>query len=108
MTGKDLAELYNYLVLFRKTYSDAENEAERLCRVVREIYAGQEGFVQEEADKAMRKIRNPRNAGRRKKILPAQEQRIRELHEQGYSIRKISEEVSVPKSTVNRVLSDHQ
>ena len=109
MTGNDLAELYNYLTIFRKTYDDAESEAERLCRVIRDIFADQEGHVHgEDADKALRRLKNPRNAGRKKTILPEQEQRIRELHEQGCSIRKISEEVSIPKSTVSRVLSDCQ
>ena len=109
MTGNDLAELYNYLMLFRRTYDDAENEAESLCRVIRDIFSEQEGFVHEaDAEKTMRRLKNPRNAGRKKRILPKQEQRIRELHEQGCSIRKISEEISIPKSTVSRILSDYQ
>lgn len=108
MRAVDLGELYTYLKLFGRVYTDCERERQIMEQGIEEILNRE--YSQEEASAALQAIRNPRNAGRRRKNgLEAQEQ-IKELSAQGKTIRDISAETGIPKSTVQRLkrMSDGQ
>ena len=104
MTDYDLAELYRYLLLFKKTYDDCEKDVEKLSEIVREIFLEQSGLSEE---KALDELKNPRHAGRKSSVDPEKESAIRKMRKDGVSIRNISEQVKVSKSTVQRILSSH-
>ena len=55
-------------------------------------------------------MKNPRKAGRRRKNEPKAQEQIKALSVQGKSIREISAEIGIPKSTVQRLkrMSDGQ
>ena len=102
MTDYDLAEFHRYLLLFTKTYDDCEQDIKRVSLAVEDIFFEQSRLNEKSA---MDELRNPRHAGRKKSITVEQISEIQSLHKEGLSIRKISEQMKVPKSTVQRVLS---
>lgn len=107
MRAVDLWELYTYLKLFGRVYTDCEAERQTMEKGVEEILNRE--YSREKAA-ALQVMRNPRNAGRRRKNgLEAQEQ-VRALSAQGKTIRDISAETGIPKSTVQRLkrMSDGQ
>lgn len=104
----DLGELYTYLKLFGRVYTDCETERQIMEQGIEEIFNRE--YSREEAPAALQAMRNPRNAGRRRKNgLEAQEQ-IKALSAQGKTIRDISAETGISKSTVQRLkrISDGQ
>ena len=109
MREQDLAELYTYLQLFRHLYDDCEREAERLCEAVKSVFMMESRVrTPEEADEAMRRLRNPRNAGRKSSYTEEKRNKVISLSQSGMSIREIARETSVPKSTVQRMLFENK
>ena len=107
MTAHDLAELHGYLLLFSRVYDDMENEVMELIMTVREKLARDINATNaSEIDAVIKMLRNPRGAGRKSKILPEEQEKVMHLYKDGNSIRKISEKTHIPKSTVQRIISN--
>lgn len=102
MQDKDLAELYTYLDLFAKTYLCGREAAVSLLETVRQVYSLEYDCT--DPDKAMRRLRNPRNAGRKPGYSDAVAAHVKQLHKDGLSIRDISAQTGIPRSTVQRIL----
>lgn len=101
MRAEDLGELYIYLKLFGQVYTDCEKERQILEQGIEEVF-GRE-YSDKDICETLKTLRNPRKAGRRRKnAIEAQEQ-IKALWKQGKSIREISFETGIPKSTVQRL-----
>lgn len=98
MSAKDLCELYTSLELFRETYMDCENEAEKLLKCIKSIYIRQYGGDDLAA------LRNPRGAGRKSTYSEEAKKQVAELWRQGKSYRSIALESGIPKSTVYRLM----
>lgn len=109
MTEHDLAELHAYLQLFHKVYDDREDEVTGLMETVQEIFVKNSGDVRHDGVLiAMKTLKNPRGAGRKSKTTPETVSRIMGMFEGGKSIRKISEETKIPKSTVQRIITSQK
>ena len=102
MVERDLSELYTYLELFGRTYTVCAPEVMALMQTVKDIYILQTGISDEEA--VFRALRNPRNAGRKKKVTEGDSAKIKQLSGEGMTVRAIAEELHIPKSTVQRML----
>ena len=102
MTDHDLSELYTYLELFSKVYGGYEAETEAIRSGILEIYT--EGYRPRDADTALRELRNPRSAGRKSTLTDEQISEIVRLRSTKMSIREISAETGLSKSSVQRVL----
>ena len=63
MQEKDLAELYTYLELFANTYLCGRDAAVSLMDSVRQVYSLE--YSCSDSDEEMRRLKNPRNAGRK-------------------------------------------
>lgn len=98
MAAKDLCELYTSLELFRETYADCENEAEKLLKCIKSIYIRQYGGDSPAA------LRNPRGAGRKSIYSEKAKEQVAEMWRQGKSYRTIALESGIPKSTVHRLM----
>ena len=106
MRNQDLAELYNYLLLFTKTYSDREDEVRSLVMTIHDIFLEQsEHECRNDAGYVLSTLRNPRGAGRKSGITQEQSHSITELHKAGLSIRDISRKLTISKSTIQRVIA---
>lgn len=101
MRAGDLGELYTYLKLFGQVYTDCGRERQILEQGIEEVFVREYGS--RDACGAQQAMRNPRKAGRRRKNGPEVQERIKALSEQGKSIREISAETGIPKSTVQRL-----
>lgn len=101
MKSGDLGELYTYLKLFGQVYTDCERERQILEEGIEEVFSREYGS--RDACRALEAMRNPRRAGRRRKNRPEAQERIKALSKQGKSIREISAETGIPKSTVQRL-----
>ena len=109
MRDQDLAELHSYLLLFTKIYDDREEETRKLISAVRDIYCFQtRGMYKGDEEAAIKSIKNPRGAGRKKRIGDEDSRQVIQLRETGLSIREITRETGVPRSTVQRILSNIQ
>lgn len=102
MQAKDLGELYTYLELFGKVYDGYDAEVEVLRKGIEAIYA--EEYRCGNAEGALKKLRNPREAGRKKRYGREQIEQIQELARSGMSIRKIAEETGISRSSIQRWL----
>ena len=102
MQDKDLGELYSFLKLFRNTYKVCEQEADKLLEEIRELYMLHTGVT--DAEEALKELRNPRNAGRKTRIREETGVRVKELRRSGRTIREISAETGLSKSSVQRIL----
>ena len=102
MQEKDLAELYTYLDLFAKTYLCGRKAAMSLLVFVRQVYSLE--YDCPDPDKALRRLKNPRNAGRRREYSDLTAVQVKQLHKDGLSIRRISAQTGIPRSTVQRIL----
>ncbi len=101
MAESDFGELYAYLKCFHSTYAIEEETVEHLLEVIAWVYAQE---YDREDPMTIRYLRNPRGAGRKQKTSQEMAKKIKELSRSGMSIRQISEETGVPKSTVQRLL----
>ncbi len=104
MTEHDFGETYTFLELFLRTYVIHENEVKTVLQTILEMYMLE--YNKKDPVRALRALRNPRNAGRKKHIASEVASRIRELRSQGHSIRCIAEETGVPKSSIQRLLNE--
>ncbi|MBR3431187.1 MAG: helix-turn-helix domain-containing protein [Clostridia bacterium] len=104
MTEHDFGETYTFLELFLRTYVVHEDEVKTVLQAILEMYMLE--YNREDPVRALKALRNPRNAGRKKRIANEVVSRIRELHSQGHSIRCIADETGVPKSSVQRLLNE--
>lgn len=101
MQEKDFGELYSCLACFYSTYAIEEQAVKLVLDTVAMVYASEYGHDDLSAIKA---LHNPRGAGRKLKHSQDMKQRIKKLAETGLSIRQISAETGIPKSTVQRLL----
>jgi hypothetical protein len=104
MTEHDFGETYTFLELFLRTYVIHEEEVRIVLQAILETYILEYNRV--DPVRVLKTLRNPRNAGRKKHIANEAVCRIRELHNQGHSIRCIAEETGVSKSSVQRLLNE--
>ena len=102
MQEKDLAELYTYLELFGKVYDGYDKEIEKLSKGIEGIYA--EEHRCENPQDVLRRLRNPRDAGRKHKYTREEIDRVQMLSDEGMSIRGIADVTGMPKSSVQRWL----
>ena len=102
MQEKDLAELYTYLELFARTYLCGLDAAVSLMDSVRQVYSLE--YSCSDPDEEMRKLRNPRNAGRKPLYSSNVTAQVKQLRREGLSIRDISEQTAIPRSSVQRIL----
>ena len=102
MQDTDLSEIYTYLELFGKVYDGYDKEIEKIRQGILKIYS--EEYHCHDADDALRRLGNPRNAGRKAKYAENQKEQIRALSAAGMSIREIATETGMPKSSVQRWL----
>lgn len=103
MNAHDLSELYTYIDLFMSTYTDCGSECAALQACIRELYMEQ--YRCNDAESAMRQLRNPRDAGRKRHYLDDARAQVLELSGQGKSVREVSQMTGIPKSTVQRLKS---
>lgn len=96
-------ELYTYWNLFGQVYTDCERERQILEDGIEEVFARE--YESRGACGVLQAMRNPRRERKEKNGPEAQEQ-IKALSEQGRSIREISAETGIPKSTVQRMKKD--
>lgn len=100
MQEKDLGELYTYLELFGRVYDGYDGEVEKLRKGIEAIYA--EEYQCRNAGEVLKRLRNPREAGRKQKYEQQQIEEVRALAHTGRSIREIAEETGVSRSSVQR------
>ena len=91
MAAQDLCELYSSLELFWKTYTDCEDEAERLLQCVKSIYIGQYGVD------GLSALQNPRGAGRKSGYSEKIREQVAEMRRQGKSYRAIVRDSGIPE-----------
>ena len=103
MSEHDFGETYTYLELFLRTYDLHEEEVKTALNAILEMYMQE--YNRSDPIRALKELKNPRNAGRKQQIADDDIRRIKELRSLGQSIRSISEETRIPKSTVQRVLN---
>ena len=103
MSEHDFGETYTFLEFFLRTYVVHEDDVKTVLQTILETYMLE--YNRADPIRALKALRNPRNAGRKKHISDDVESRIRELRNQGHSIRCITEETGVPKSSVQRLLN---
>ena len=85
MKCQDLIELFQLLHLYRRTYLNAENQ-----NGVLEILTGISTAYRNITHENILEARNPRGAGRKRIYTETEDQKIREMHREGMSIRKIA------------------
>lgn len=100
----DLGELYTYLKLFGQVYTDCERERQILEQGIEEVFDRE--YSGRDVCGGLQAMRNPRKAGRKRKNGREAAEQIKSLSEQGRSIREISAETGIPKSTVQRLKKD--
>lgn len=98
MNKKDLIELYQLLTLYKQTYN--AKVADELIGDIYCIYKDMTGDDIKEAH-------NPRLAGRRPKYDDSMNDRIRLLHSEGLTYRKIASETGVSYGYVEKILKKH-
>ena len=104
MSEHDFGEAYTFLELFLRTYVVHEDEVKTVLQAILDTYMLE--YNRADPTRALKELRNPRNAGRKRSISDDDMRRIQELHSQNHSIRTIADETGVPKSTVQRLLNN--
>lgn len=99
MKRQDLIELYQLLVVYKQTYFGNRNIEE----LIDEITDRFRNAYKED----IKHVRNPRNAGRKCQYTEENIQMIKELRKNGYSLRKIAEEMGCSLGRVQNVLKNH-
>lgn len=103
MNEPDFGETYTLLELFLKTYTTHEEEVKIVLETILEIYMKE--YQRKDPARAIRALRNPRYAGRKKSLSDETIQNVKSLHDEGESIRSIAEKTGVSKSSVQRILN---
>ena len=85
MRARDLGELYTYLKLFGRVYTDCEAERQIIEHGIEGIFSRE--YSSEDASTALQAMKNPRKAGRRRKNGPEAQEQIKALSAQGKTIR---------------------
>ena len=101
MTSQDLIELFQLLHLYRRTYLNAETQDNVL-----EVLSGISRAYQRITHGDILEARNPRGAGRKRKYTEIENQKIREMHRAGMSIRKIANEAHCSPGHVQDVIHE--
>jgi len=104
MSEHDFGETYTFLELFLRTYVVHEEEVKIVLQAILDTYMLE--YNRADPIRALKALRNPRNAGRRSQTREEDISRIRELRRNHHSIRKIAEETGVPRSTIQRLLNE--
>lgn len=102
MTEHDFGETYTFLELFLNTYTVHEDDVKVVLQAILDTYVLE--YNRADPVSALKALRNPRNAGRKQQTVDDDVRRIRNMHREGNSIRSISAETGIPKSTVQRML----
>lgn len=105
MTEHDFGETYTFLELFFRTYTVHEDAVEVALQAILDTYMLE--YNRKDPIRALKTLRNLRQAGRKQQLNDDDIRRIRDLHSAGYSVRRISEKTGISKSTVQRVLNKH-
>ena len=104
MSEHDFGETYTFLELFLRTYIVHEEEVKIVLQAVLDTYMLE--YNRADPIRALKALRNPRNAGRKCQTTEEDITRIMELRRNHYSIRSIAEETGVSRSTVQRLLNE--
>ena len=104
MSEHDFGETYTFLELFLRTYVVHEEDVKTVLEAILKTYMLE--YNRDDPIRALKALRNPRNAGRKSQVRDKDVSRIRDLRKTSLSIRKIAEETGVPKSTVQRLLKE--
>ena len=104
MSEHDFGETYTFLELFLRTYTIHEDDVKVVLQAILDTYVLE--YNQADPVRALKALRNPRNAGCKRQTGDDAICQIRELRNGGYSIRVISMKTGIPKSTVQRVLKN--
>ena len=102
MTEHDFGETYTFLELFLHTYIVHEDDVKIVLQAILDTYMLE--YNRADPIRALKALRNPRNAGRKQQTADDDIYRIKDLHSKGLSIRSISEKTGISKSTVQRML----
>ena len=102
MSEHDFGEAYTFLELFLRTYTVHEDDVKVVLQAILDTYVLE--YNQADPVRALKALRNPRNAGRKQQTGDDVIYRIRDLRNNGCSVRSISEKTGIPKSTVQRLL----
>lgn len=101
MSERDFGELYSLLKFFFSIYATHEDEVKQVLEIIAEAYFTEYNCSDREA---IEKLRNPRGAGRKKKLTEADKKRIQELRRAGHTIREIAVLTGISRSSVQRML----
>ncbi len=104
MTEHDFGETYTFLELFLRTYTVHEDDVKVVLQAILDTYMLE--YNRADPIRALKTLRNPRNAGRKQQTADEDIYRIKDFHNKGLSIRSISEVTGIPKSTIQRMLRD--
>ena len=104
MSEHDFGETYTFLELFLRTYTVHEEAVKVVLQAILDTYILE--YNSSDPIRALKTLRNPRNAGRKKQITDDDICRIRGLRNKGCSIRSVSEITGISRSTVQRVLKN--
>lgn len=104
MSEHDFGETYTYLEFFLRTYIVHEEEVKIVLQAILDTYLLE--YNRSDPIRALKALRNPRNAGRKSQTSEEDISRIRDLRRSHHSIRSIAEETGVPRSTVQRLLKE--
>ena len=102
MSEHDFGETYTFLELFFQTYTVHEDDVKVVLQAILDTYILE--YNRADPLRALKTLRNPRNAGRKQQITDEDMCKIKDLHNKGLSIRSISEETGISKSTIQRML----
>lgn len=97
MKSQDMEELFQLLQLYERTYG-GRNAVEMLGEVA--------ARYREKNGEGISCKRNPRGAGRKRRYPETARQQIRELREEGLTIRRIAEKTGYSVGYVQGVLSE--
>lgn len=104
MNPTDLGELYILLRVYVQCYSTEERDSQLLAEVEEKYRVRYRSYNHRDAPA---EIRNPRNAGRKPTMDPAQAERIRQMHADGKTIREIAAAESCSTGYVHKLIREH-
>lgn len=101
MREQDCGELFTLLSCFHRTYAIHEDEVKLVLETIAEAYSTEYDHPD---TRAIEILRNPRGAGRKKKLTESDEQHVQDLHREGYTVREIADLTGISKSSIQRML----